>query len=425
MASSRKPSSPSRQRGKKTASPYRHKHTVSKGKKKVLLKKKRGEIKFRKKQGEPSFDLTRLINKSFGEAKLAKIKSPIARFSEIPLDARIQNNLKKKDFRHPSPIQGMTIPPILEGRDVIGIANTGTGKTAAFVLPILDLLLKNPKQKTLIIAPTRELAEQIDRETKLFGEGLPFHTALCIGGKFLEGQFRKLARGPQFVIGTPGRLLDLSERKKIDFSQYGVIVLDEMDRMLDMGFLKDIKKILLHAPEKRQTLLFSATMPKTIREIAGQFLHNPLEFVVKPRSTSRNVEQNVIRLHPKDSKIEKLHELLLDRDFNKVIIFGRTKRGVEHLARELMSRGFKADAIHGDKSQSQRKRALRRFTQDEISVLVATDVAARGLDIPDVTHVINYDIPETYDDYVHRIGRTGRADKAGTALTFVDADFDK
>lgn len=404
---------------------HRRKKNVSKGKKKVLLKKKRGAIKYKKKQGEVSFDLSRLVKKSFGDAMVKNIKSPVGRFSEIELDPRIQKNLKTRDFRHPTPIQGKVIPAIIAGRDVIGIANTGTGKTGAFVLPLLHRSLQDPKQKALIIAPTRELAEQIEREIKIFGAEMGMRTALCIGGKHLDEQYRKVAQKPQFIIGTPGRLMDLAERKKIDFKTFNVVVLDEMDRMLDMGFLKDIKKMLLETPQDRLTLLFSATMPNTIREIASQFLHNPLEFIVKPRATSKNIEQDVVRVSPKEKKIEKLHELLLNPDLYKVLIFGRTRRGVEQLSRELIDRGFKADAIHGSKTQPQRKRALKRFTHDEIHILVATDVAARGLDIPDVTHVINYEIPETYDDYVHRIGRTGRADKAGTALTFVDADFDK
>jgi superfamily II DNA/RNA helicase len=302
---------------------------------------------------------------------------------------------------------------------VIGIANTGTGKTAAFVLPTLQKILHAPTKRALILAPTRELAEQINREVQRFGAGMNIRTAVCIGGRFLDEQARKLSRAPHFVIGTPGRLLDLERRKKIRFSDFEVVILDEMDRMLDMGFLKDIKAILLTMPKDRQTLLFSATMPKLIQELARQFLTNPLEFTIKPRATSKNVEQEMVKLKHGEDKIERLHEMLLDRDLYKVIIFGRTKRNVDGIVRQLLSRGFNADAIHGDKTQSARSRALKRFTRDEVNILVATDVAARGLDIPDVTHVINYDIPETYDDYVHRIGRTGRGSKAGKAFTFV------
>ncbi|OGI22232.1 MAG: hypothetical protein A2808_02490 [Candidatus Moranbacteria bacterium RIFCSPHIGHO2_01_FULL_55_24] len=403
----------------------KRKRAVSPGKKKFIQKKRRGEIKHKKKLGKISFDLTRITKGHIEPGDLPIIESPVAHFDDFKLDERIKKNLAHRNLLHPTPIQGLTIPVILEGRDVIGVANTGTGKTAAFLLPLIHKTLKNPNHRTLIIAPTRELAEQIDREFRLFAHGLRIGSVVCIGGTYLDEQIRTLARNPHFVIGTPGRLLDLIERKKLDVRNFQAVVLDEVDRMLDMGFLKDVKKMLLQISKPRLLLFFSATMPKLISELAAQFLQDPLTFTVKPRATSQNVIQDVIRVGKKDVKIDLLHQLLLDRDFSKVIIFGRTKRGVEHLARQLTERGFRVDAIHGDKTQSARSRALKRFTRDEVQVLVATDVAARGLDIPDVTHVINYDIPETYDDYVHRIGRTGRAGKKGIALTFVDADFDK
>jgi superfamily II DNA/RNA helicase len=395
---------------------------ISPGKKKVILKKRQAEIKFQKKRGKIGFDLKRLTLGSFEDAGLPEVKSPVELFTDFALAGPLQKNIATKGLKNPTPIQGLTIPEILKGRDVIGIANTGTGKTAAFVLPMLQQILTNKEAKALIMAPTRELAEQIEREIKILSTGLDIRTALCIGGRFLDEQARKLGKSPQVVIGTPGRLLDLERRRKIVFKQFNIVVLDEMDRMLDMGFLKDIKFILSTMPRERQTLLFSATMPKLIQELARQFLMNPLEFTVKPRATSKNVEQSMIKIKKGESKIEKLHELLLDPELYKTIIFGRTKRGVDQLVKELMHRGFGADALHGDKTQSARSRALKRFTRDEVTILVATDVAARGLDIPDVTHVINYDVPETYDDYVHRIGRTGRGDKAGIAFTFVMPD---
>ncbi len=399
--------------------------TVSPGKKKVLLNKRRGEIKHKKKQGKIGFDLKRITKGEVSEGDLPVIESPVVHFNDFNLDARIKQNIEHRKLIHPTPIQGLTIPVILEGRDVIGVANTGTGKTAAFLLPLIDRTLKNPKHRTIIIAPTRELAEQIDRELKLFTHGLRMGSTVCIGGKFLDEQMRGLARDPHFVIGTPGRLLDLIDRKKLDIRKFQAVVLDEVDRMLDMGFLKDVKQMLLSIEKPRHLLFFSATMPKIISDLAQQFLHNPLTFTVKPRATSQNVIQDVVRVSKNDVRIDLLHQMLLDRDFMKVIIFGRTKRGVEQLVKQLIERGFKADAIHGDKTQSARSRALKRFTRDEVTILVATDVAARGLDINDVSHVINYDIPETYDDYVHRIGRTGRAGKKGHAFTFVPADFDK
>lgn len=403
----------------------KRKRTVSPGKKKVLLNKRRGEIKHKKKQGKISFDLTRITKGEIHEGDLPVIESPVAHFDDFKMDARIKKNVAHKKLTHPSPIQGLTIPVILEGRDVIGVANTGTGKTAAFLLPLIHRTLQNPKHRTLIITPTRELAEQIDRELKLFAFGFRMGSTVCIGGKFLDEQMRGLARNPHFVVGTPGRLMDLIDRKKLDIRNFNAVVLDEVDRMLDMGFLKDVKQMLMTIDKPRHVLFFSATMPKLISELAQQFLHNPLTFTVKPRATSQDVVQDVIRVGKKDVKIDLLHQTLLDKDFAKVIIFGRTKRGVEQLVKQLIERGFKADAIHGDKTQSARSRALKRFTRDEVQILVATDVAARGLDINDVSHVINYDIPETYDDYVHRIGRTGRAGKKGHAFTFVPEDFDR
>lgn len=232
-------------------------------------------------------------------------------------------------------------------------------------------------------------------------------------------QMRSLARNPSFVIGTPGRLKDLIERKKLDLSGFGNIVLDEVDRMLDMGFINDIKYLVALMKTPRQTLFFSATMPREIAELAKKFLNDPVTITIKSRATSENVDQDVVHVTPKEDKLETLHNLLLKPEFQKVLIFGRTKHGVDKLAHRLEERGFKADSIHGDKSQPQRQRALRRFSKDEITILVATDVAARGLDIPDVTHVINYELPENYEDYIHRIGRTGRGDKKGNALTFI------
>jgi superfamily II DNA/RNA helicase len=394
---------------------------LSPGKKKVLRKKRLGAIKHKKKEGKISFDLARLTRPAVDGADLPPVESPVEHFSEFPLHQRLQANLAKRGLLHPTPIQGFAIPALLEGRDVIGIANTGTGKTAAFLLPLLDKTLrKRGNYKTLIVAPTRELAEQIARELRQFSEGTPVRFAVCIGGLSLDEQTRALRREPQFVIGTPGRLLDLMERRSLTLDGFQAVVLDEVDRMLDMGFLKDVKRLLSEVPVPRHLLFFSATLPNTIADLAKDFLHEPLTFRIKERATSRNVAQDVVKVSKKQSKIEVLHTLLLDRDFQKVIIFCRTKRGSEKLSRDLSARGFKADAIHGDKTQSARSRILKRFSRDEISILVATDVAARGLDIPDVTHVVNYDIPENYDDYVHRIGRTGRGAKQGHALTFVD-----
>lgn len=235
-------------------------------------------------------------------------------------------------------------------------------------------------------------------------------------------QIRRLRQDPHFIIGTPGRLKDLVERKHLDLSSFNNVVLDEVDRMLDMGFIHDMKFLLALLKEPRQTLFFSATLPKEIAELAKKFLKDPITVRIESRATAENVEQNVINVRKKDQKVDILHDLLLKEDFQKVLIFCRTKRGTERLSKTLLESGFKSDSIHGDKSQSQRERALRRFEENALQVLVATDVAARGLDIDDVTHVINFDVPETYEDYIHRIGRTGRGGKTGNALTFIEEE---
>jgi superfamily II DNA/RNA helicase len=345
---------------------------------------------------------------------------PEHRFADFEIHSKLKKNVADKGYVHPTPIQDGAIPRILEGRDVVGIANTGTGKTAAFLLPLIHKTFKHKTEKVLIIVPTRELALQIEEELRNFSAGSGLRSALCIGGAHMNDQIRSIARDPSFVIGTPGRLKDLIERKKLHLTEFNNIVLDEVDRMLDMGFIRDIKFLIALMKEPRQSLFFSATMPREIAELAKSFLRDPITIAVKARATSENVNQDVVRVGPKDEKIEVLHEILLRPECKKVLIFGRTKHGVEKLAHRLGERGFSSDSIHGDKSQSQRQRALRRFSQDEIAILVATDVAARGLDIPDVTHVINYELPENYEDYIHRIGRTGRGSKAGHALTFVD-----
>jgi superfamily II DNA/RNA helicase len=344
---------------------------------------------------------------------------PEHRFSDFAVDERLKANITRKGYEMPTPIQDRTIPHILMGRDVIGLANTGTGKTAAFLIPLIDKVLKNPKEQVLIMVPTRELALQIEEEFQGFARLLGLFSVCCVGGTSIEPQLRALRHKNQFVIGTPGRLKDLMDRGALDLRSFRSVVLDEADRMLDMGFIGDMRFILAHTPEERHTLFFSATMSKEIEALVGEFLRDPVTISVKTRDTSKNVDQDIVRLSPGQDKIDVLHDLLVAEGFDKVIVFGRTKHGVQKLAQELSKRGFKADAIHGNKTHAQRQRALRGFKDGTVKILVATDVAARGLDIPNVSHVINYDVPGSYDDYVHRIGRTGRGDKVGKALTFV------
>lgn len=345
---------------------------------------------------------------------------PEHKFADFHIHEKLKVNIAKRNYVHPTPIQDGAIPHILKGRDVIGVANTGTGKTAAFLIPLIDKAFRKPDEKVLIMVPTRELALQIEEEFHEFSKGSGLLVATCIGGAHMDRQVRTLRQKPSFVIGTPGRVKDLIERRFLDLSQVGNVVLDEVDRMLDMGFIADIKYLLSLVKTDRQSLFFSATMERTARELAEKFLNNPVTVSIKSRATSENVDQDVVYVSSKEEKIELLHEILVQPKCEKVVIFTRTKRGADRLGKLLEARGFKAGALHGDMSQGQRGRSMDAFRQGRMSILVATDVAARGLDIDGVTHVINYDQPATYEDYIHRIGRTGRGSKSGIALTFVE-----
>ncbi len=340
-------------------------------------------------------------------------------FSDFPLDETVKKNILACGYDKPTAIQDQAILPILEGKDLVGTANTGTGKTAAFLLPLITKVSKDRSQKVLIVLPTRELAVQIQSEFKLFSLGMGVFSTLCIGGTSLNRQARELSRRPNFVIGTPGRIKDLEGRRILNLGYYGNVVLDEVDRMLDMGFIHDIRHIISFLPKSRQSLFFSATIPKETKMVMQSFLTDPVMVSVKDGATPQNVDQDIIRTRGKN-KLEVLHELLIKEEFRKVLVFGRTKWGVNKLETSLTGRGFKAVAIHGNKSQGQRSRALKMLKNNEVQILLATDVAARGIDIDNVTHVINYDVPGSYDDYVHRIGRTGRMGKKGVALTFID-----
>lgn len=343
----------------------------------------------------------------------------IHQFTDFAIAPKLKNNILERGYLTPTPIQDQIIPHILENRDVVGIANTGTGKTAAFLIPLIHKVIENPEERTLIITPTRELAVQIRDELKLFIVGMPIFSTLCIGGSSLHRQIEHLKRGQNFVIGTPGRIKDLNERGKLPFRQFNTIVLDEVDRMLDMGFIHDIKYIVNSLPENRSSLFFSATMTPDVKEVMKDFLRDPVYVSVKTQETSENIAQDIVKMNGRP-KIDVLHDLLKEDAFKKVLIFGRTKRSADKLAKALKQRGVRANAIHGNKSQNQRQRALDQFKDDYVQVLIATDVVARGVDIKNISHVINYDFPESYESYVHRIGRTGRADCKGMALTLVE-----
>jgi ATP-dependent RNA helicase RhlE len=346
--------------------------------------------------------------------------NPKNRFADFAVSQQIKNNILAKNYSAPTPIQDQAIPAILEGKDLIGIANTGTGKTAAFLIPLIDKVSQDRSKKVFIVTPTRELALQIYEELSDFAKGLGIYGVLCIGGANIRKQKNDLRRNHHFVIGTPGRLKDLIGEKCLSLSQFHTVVLDEADRMVDIGFINDIKYLISLLPQQRQSLFFSATISGKVNEILQAFVRNPITVSVKNHDAAENIKQDIVNIPNKKKKIEQLHNLLIKKEFKKVLIFGRTKWGVQKLADELTRRGFRTAAIHGNKKQSQRQKTLEKFKKNEISVLLATDVASRGLDIPNVSHVINYDLPASYDDYIHRIGRTGRADKKGIALTFVE-----
>lgn len=362
---------------------------------------------------------SRFINKAIVIAE-EDAYVPKHTFHTFGLNSRTVATLDHLGFSAASPIQDQCIPPALEGRDIIGLANTGTGKTAAFLLPIIEKLSKdNALVSVLILAPTRELAQQIDDEFRRFSAGQRLFSTLVVGGANITRQIQQVKRGPNVIIGTPGRVKDLINRRVLRLQNVTTFVLDEADRMCDMGFVGDIRAIEAELSRERQTFCYSATMTPDVQKIVEEFMHDPVTISVVKNQTNDHIEQDVIHANDKMHKIELLTEMLTQPEFTKVIIFGETKFGVQRLADSLSKSDLPAVAIHGNKSQAQRNRALDSFKRDNVNILVATDVAARGIDIQDVSHVINFDPPKQYEDYVHRIGRTGRAGKAGKALTFV------
>jgi len=349
-------------------------------------------------------------------------------FQELDLIDPLRSALADQSYETPTPIQAQTIPAALEGRDVLGCAQTGTGKTAAFALPILNRLGKAKRRATancpqaLILAPTRELAIQIGESFATYGKHLKLRHALVYGGVNQVNQVRSLDRGAHILVATPGRLLDLMNQGYIDLCELEVFVLDEADRMLDMGFLPDLKKIIAALPKKRQSLFFSATMPPKIIELSQRLLTDPVSVNVTPKSTSVERIQQQVLFVDRGEKQEILRQLLALDDVERAIVFTRTKRGANVVADKLLKSGITAVAIHGNKSQNARQRALESFRNQDVRVLVATDVAARGIDIDGITHVVNFDMPVEAESYVHRIGRTGRAGAAGIALSFCTSE---
>ncbi len=336
--------------------------------------------------------------------------------------------LKKMGLKNPTPIQKQAIPHALNGRDVMGLAQTGTGKTAAFGVPLIAQMLAEPKRpsqksvRALILAPTRELAQQIMQNLAGFCEGTQLRAQMVVGGQSIKPQINRLDRGVDILVATPGRLLDLMDRRAVRLDETSFLVLDEADQMLDMGFIHDLRKISSVMPKERQTMLFSATMPKLMNEIANTYLRNPIRIEVSPPGKAADKITQEVHFIAKAEKQSLLVELMAKHKGERALVFGRTKHGSEKLMKNLVKAGFDAASIHGNKSQGQRDRAIAGFKSGQITVLVATDVAARGLDIPDVKHVYNYDLPNVPDNYVHRIGRTARAGKDGAAIAFCAPD---
>lgn len=393
--------------------------------------KRRGNSRNMNGRGRPRFnrpvrkkisaeEVKKMIQRAMSEVEVMTEPEKVeSRFVDYGLHPLVTKSLARVGFEKPTLIQHKAIPQVLLGRDVVGLANTGEGKTVAFLIPMLDRLARGKQTKVLIVAPTRELAMQIDEALKSFRGDVRARSVLCIGGVSDKHQVKSLKQPFHFVIGTPGRLKDLAERGLIGLERFDVVVLDEADRMMDMGFLPGIKYLLAKMPENKQALCFSATMPKKIHQLIWKFLRKPVTVSVKANEVTANVEQKAL-LVDAGKKVSTLAALLEKNEFEKVLVFGRTKHGVKRLARQLAKRGIRSESIHGNKTQNNRKRALDDFCANRVNVLVATDIASRGIDVADITHVVNYDAPATYEDYVHRIGRTGRAGARGVAVTFVE-----
>ncbi len=341
-------------------------------------------------------------------------------FSELSLHATLHNNLKRNGYEKPTPVQAQSIPPALEGRDVVGTAQTGTGKTLAFALPLVQSLMEsngNGPVKAVILSPTRELAIQINETLVKLTVGTPIRTAVVVGGVNEQKQLKLLKRGVQIVVATPGRLCDFLDRRLVKLNQSSIVILDEADRMLDMGFLPAIREIFEELPEKRQTLLFSATIEKSVAHLVERYVTNPVRISIGATTkTAENVDLHVYEVNH-DAKLRLLNTLLKQEE-GSFLVFARTKHGTDRLTDQLQMVGIDAGRIHGNRTQSQRNQALKGFKDGSYRVLVATDVAARGIHVDGIAHVVNYDLPQIPEDFIHRVGRTGRAGSRGTASTF-------
>jgi len=343
-------------------------------------------------------------------------------YCSMPIHQKLRDALAIKGYVKPTEIQDKTLEALLDKRDLLGIAQTGTGKTGAFLIPIINQLIENKSNPfAIVVVPTRELAIQVQEEFKSMTKGLKLFSACFIGGTNINKDLQALRRNSHVIIGTPGRILDLVNRKALDLRKLNTLILDEFDRMLDMGFVHDVKKIIHGMQNRKHTLLFSATLNDKQKNLIKDILNNPVTVKISNGSTTGdNINQDIIKISQEDDKFKILLEMLNRSSFKKILVFEETKHRVNRLCAKLNKAGIKSDQIQGNKSQNARQKALGKFKRGEIKVLVATDVAARGIDISDITQVINYQVPESFDSYIHRIGRTGRAGKTGEAYTFVD-----
>jgi ATP-dependent RNA helicase RhlE len=349
------------------------------------------------------------------------MEPPQISFEDLGLAEPLLRAVKDLGFAHPTPIQAKAIPPVMEGKDLIGCAQTGTGKTAAFLMPVMHRLLELPRGGTrvLVLEPTRELAAQVEEDFRDLGKHAPLKAATVYGGVGFQPQIQALRHGVDIIVATPGRLLDHMERGQAKFDKLQVLVLDEADRMMDMGFMPDLRRIISRLPKQRQTLFFSATIPPEIERLSREILRNPVSIDVGRRPQAASGITHAVYPCPQQKKLALITLLLRLPELSRALVFTRTKHRADRLFEQLQTRGFMVGCIHGDRSQGQREQALDDFRNGKVQVLVATDIAARGLDIADLTHVINYDVPQSPEDYVHRIGRTGRAQAEGDAFTLV------
>ena len=339
-------------------------------------------------------------------------------FETFGLSDKLYAIIDSLGLKTPTEIQDKIIKEILDGKDVVGVAETGTGKTAAFLIPLIERSLNDTSSQVLILVPTRELALQVGNEIQRLTRGLGIYHSICVGGVDIRPQIKSLKKQNQFIVGTPGRVIDLMKRGFISGPDINTVVLDEFDCMLDMGFVMDMRKIIKKIPENRHMLLFSATFPKPLEGIANEFLKSPVKVSVKKSDASKNIKQDILRFKESE-KFNELVNLISQDEFKKGIVFCAMKHSTKKLAEQLLDKNLPTDCIHGNKTHGQRQKALNSFKKGDVKVLVATDVATRGIHVDNVSHVVNYDLPSTFEDYIHRIGRTGRGDKLGTSVTFV------